>query len=107
MNIYLKGLDHIELHYIKLNWIARHGIVLNIVISFIPLQGIIHCFVLISPQFAQILKYFALSCDCKVAALRNSALAPAQYYTQPILLDIKISSFAQTICDESDIISTI
>ena len=31
------------------------------------------CFALLSPKFAQILKYFAQSCDCMIAAFRNSA----------------------------------
>ena len=31
------------------------------------------CFTFFSPKFAQILKYFAQSCDCMIAAFRNSA----------------------------------
>ena len=31
------------------------------------------CFLFISPKFAQILKYFAQSCDCMIAAFKNSA----------------------------------
>ena len=30
------------------------------------------CFMFISPKFAQILQYFAQSCDCMIAAFRNS-----------------------------------
>ena len=31
------------------------------------------CFAFVSPKFAQIIKYFAQSCDCRIAAYRNSA----------------------------------
>ena len=35
---------------------------------------IFSCFAFISPKFAQIIKYFAQSCDCMIAAFRNSGV---------------------------------
>ena len=34
----------------------------------------VFCFAFISPKFAQILKYFAQSCDCMIAAFKNSGV---------------------------------
>ena len=35
-------------------------------------NAIFSCFVFNSPKFAQLLKYFAQSCDCMIAASINS-----------------------------------
>ena len=42
--------------------------------NYMKLLPVFSCFLFISPQFAQFLKYFAPLCDCMIAAFWNAAL---------------------------------